>query len=310
MTSEDYKSTSIRNVIATTIYLQQLWRRHTRKKLIFTGIINFLLLSGPLYAEQPIFDAHLHYNLEDVQQYPVDKVLSILSKAKVAKAVVTSRPPQQVLLLHQRAPSIIVPILGVYRTPEDKQKWMHDSTLPNRVEQQLAKGPWRGVGELHIFAKDRDSLVFTRVVELAAAHALPLLMHSDPAVIDAIFKHSPNVKVVWAHAGAYPFPPLLRDYLDRYPNLYIDLSVRDQRIAPMGKLSAEWELLLMEYSERFLVGVDTYRMQRWGNYHKVVKWTRKWLRQLPSEVSAAIGHKNGQRIFKLNEFDSTGAPLN
>ena len=84
-------------------------------------------------------------------------------------------------------------------------------------------------------------------------------MHCDPAVIDSLFAHSPNAQVIWDHAGTYPYPQLLRDYLDRYPRLYVDLSVRDERIAPNGELDPDWENLLWEYPDRFLIGVDTSR---------------------------------------------------
>jgi len=265
-----------------------------------------LLITASLFATQgvlagqPLFDAHLHYNIEDAEHYPPDRIIAILGDSKIAKAVVTSRPPRQALVLHESAPSVILPILGVYRTQFEKQLWMYDRSLPGRVESLLEEGPWRGIGELHIFAKDRRNPVFLRIVELAAAHSLPLLMHCDPAVIDAIFEHAPEAKVVWAHAGAYPYPPLLRDYLDRYPNLHVDLSVRDERIAPSGAIAEAWELLLFEFSERFLVGVDTYRTERWARYPDVVKQIQNWLEQLPVEVSTAIRYENGQRLFAEN----------
>ena len=142
-----------------------------------------------------------------------------------------------------------------------------------------------------------------RIVELAAARSLPLLMHCDPAVIDSIFEHAPEARVVWAHAGAYPYPSLLSDYLDRYPNLYVDLSVRDERVAPNGIIAEEWEWLLLEHPERFLVGVDTFRTERWGSYRELVRKIRDWLEQLPPEVSAAIAHSNGERLFAGNNTD-------
>jgi hypothetical protein len=256
-----------------------------------------LAASTAVSAGQPFFDAHLHYNREDAERYPPDKILALLRDSNVSKAVVTGRPPRQAMRLHERAPSLILPILGVYRTRAEKQTWMNDSSLPGRVEKRLAEASWRGIGELHIFAKDRHSPVFLRILELAAAHSLPLLMHCDPAVIDSIFEHAPEATVVWAHAGAYPYPPLLRDYLGRYPNLYIDLSVRDERIAPSGAIDPAWEWLLMEFPDRFLVGVDTYRTERWGSYPEVVERIRDWLEQLPEEASEAIRYRNGERIF-------------
>jgi predicted TIM-barrel fold metal-dependent hydrolase len=188
-------------------------------------------------------------------------------------------------------------MLGVYRTPADKATWMDDVGLPHRVEQALADGPWRAVGELHLFAEDRRSPVFLRIVELATSRGLPLQLHCDPAVIDTLFEQVPEATVIWAHAGAYPYPPLIRDYLQRYPGLHVDLSVRDQRIAPDGRLDPQWELLLLEYPGRFMVGVDTYSTERWHAFHEVVSRIRNWLDQLPVEVSGAIAYRNAARVF-------------
>ena len=267
------------------------------RRLIGLVLAICLVINKAPAAEQPLFDAHLHYNVEHAEAYPPERVVEILENSRVSSALVTGRPPEQALELHARAPSVIFPVLGVYWTPGDKQTWMDDSGLPKRVERLLAAGEWRGIGELHIFAEDRRSPVFMRIAELAAEHRIPLMMHCDPAVIDSIFDQVPGVRVIWAHAGAYPYPPLLRDYLRRYPNLYVDLSVRDDRVAPLGQLSAEWEWLLMEFSDRFLVGIDTYRTERWGIYAALSKRTRQWLQQLPAEVAADIGRRNGERLF-------------
>lgn len=191
-------------------------------------------------------------------------------------------------------------MLGVYRTPGDKAVWLDDAGLPERVEQALDEGPWRAVGELHLFAGDRRHPVFRRIVELATSRGLPLQLHCDPAVVDAVFEQTPEATVIWAHAGAYPYPPLLRDYLERYPGLYIDLSVRDQRVAPGGQLDPEWEWLLLEYAERFMIGVDTYRTDRWHAYAGVVREIRDWLAQLPDGDSAAIARHNAARLFGLD----------
>jgi hypothetical protein len=246
---------------------------------------------------QPLFDAHLHYNAEDAAHYAPETIIAQLQANRVLAATVTSRPPEQVLQLHAQAPSLILPMLGVYRTSADKATWTDDVGLTERVERALADGPWQAVGELHLFAEDRRSPVFLRIVELATSKGLPLQLHCDPAVIDTLFEQVPEAAVIWAHAGAYPYPPLLRDYLERYPGLYIDLSVRDQRVAPNGHLDPEWELLLLEYSERFMVGVDTYSTERWHAFAEVVSQIRNWLDQLPDEVSGAIAYRNAARLF-------------
>jgi hypothetical protein len=255
------------------------------------------LSAVPVQAAQPLFDAHLHYNAEDAARFAPETIIARLQANRVIHATVTSRPPEQVLQLHAQAPGLILPMLGVYRTPADKAAWVNDVGLPDRVAQMLAQGPWRGVGELHLFAEDRRSPVFLRIAEMVTSRGMPLQLHCDPAVIDALFEQVPEATVIWAHAGAYPYPPLLRDYLDRYPGLYIDLSVRDQRVAPGGQLDPRWEVLLLEYSERFMVGVDTYSAERWQAFAEVVGRIRNWLDQLPEDVSDAIAYRNAARIF-------------
>jgi hypothetical protein len=249
-------------------------------------------------AEQPLFDAHLHYNATDIKQYSPARIVSILKHNNVRRAVVTSYPPEQAMLLYAADPQLIVPILGVYQAAEDKLSWVNDNTLPARVEQMLGHGPWQGVGELHVFAEHRRSPVLLDIVDITTRHGMPLLMHCDPAVIDSIFEHSPGARVIWAHAGAYPYPQLLRDYLRRYPRLYVDLSVRDDRIAPGGKLDHQWENLLWEFPDRFLTGVDTFSSQRWEQYDLTAARIRNWLEQLPQDVSAKIAYRNAESLFK------------
>jgi hypothetical protein len=255
------------------------------------------LFAAAVQAGPPLFDAHLHYDAEDAARYPPEAIVATLRASDVRAALVTSRPPERVLTLYAVAPELILPMLGVYRTPADKESWAHDAGLPARVARALEEGPWRAVGELHLFADDRHSPVFMRIVELATSRGLPLQLHCDPAVIDAVFARHPQARLIWAHAGAYPYPPLLSDYLRRYPNLYIDLSVRDQRIAPGGELDAEWELLFLEFPERFMVGVDTYRTARWDGFAQAAADIRHWLAQLPDGVSEAMALRNAARVF-------------
>jgi hypothetical protein len=215
-----------------------------------------VLLSSSLNAE-PLFDAHLHYNAADAAQFSPQQIINKLELNGIRHAVVTGTPASHTAVLYRHAPGRIVPFLGVYRSHDDKINWPNDATLPARVESELKKGIWRGIGELHIFAKDRHSPVFRRIVEIATHHQLPLQIHGDPAVIDTVYDIMPSQPVIWAHAGTFPYPNLIADYLQRYPALYVDLSVRDERIAPNGQISDEWYELLVRFSNRFMIGVDT-----------------------------------------------------
>lgn len=246
---------------------------------------------------QPLFDTHLHYDTDDAALYSPSQIIAFLDASGIDQAVVTASPPHHALALYRHAPERIVPFLGVYRLPADKQEWVLDESLPARVAQALNQGPWLGVGELHLFAEQRRSPVFRKVVDIATARGLPLLIHSDPAVIDSLFDHQPHATVIWAHGGAYPCAELLSDYLRRYPRLYVDLSVRDERIAPDGRLDPVWETVLLDHGDRFLVGVDTYRPERWQDMGRVTGLMRGWLAQLPDSVAAQIARGNAERLL-------------
>ena len=167
------------------------------------------------------------------------------------------------------------------------------------MEKELEHGYWRGIGELHIFARDRHSKVFKKVIALASARQLPLLIHGDPAVIDKIYEIAPKQPVIWAHAGTFPYPDLVSDYLRRHPYLLIDVSMRDERIAPDGIIDDDWYELFVTYPNRFMIGVDTFSKARWHKFNSAVGTVRNWLRQLPDEVALQVAYVNAAELYKM-----------
>ena len=254
------------------------------------------LLPASLSAE-PLFDAHLHYNATDATQLSPQQIITRLERNGIEQAVVSGTPATHTASLYRQAPGRIVPLFSVYRSHDDKITWPNDATLPERVEAGLNKGSWRGIGELHIFASDRHSPVFRRIIEIAAQRQLPLQIHGDPAVIDTVYDVSPSQPVIWAHAGTFPYPDLLADYLQRYPALSIDLSVRDERVAPDGQISDDWYELFIRFPDRFMVGVDTFSLSRWHHFDAAVATIRKWLEQLPDDVAKRLAHDNAAAFF-------------
>ena len=266
------------------------------------NLCNFCLIALYSYPSvaQPLFDAHLHYNASHAAQFSPQQIIAILDRNAIQYALVTSTPAQHATNLYQHAPERILPLLSAYRNADDKQNWTQDKTLPSRLEIQLKQGHWRGIGELHLFAKDRHSPVFKRVIELAQQHKLPLLLHTDPTVIDSIYEQAPGHPVIWAHAGTFPYPDLIADYLQRYPALRIDLSVRNERIAPNGIISDDWYELFIRYPDRFMIGVDTYSLSRWQTFDEAVKKINDWLQQLPSDVAARLAYRNAVDLFGVS----------
>ena len=268
-----------------------------RRRIAALGLA--LLMAGPAAAQTPLFDAHLHYNDGHRAAIPPYEVLNILEENGIEHAVITSTPADNAQVLAQLAPERIVPFLGVYRTRADKERWMHQPDLPDRVIAALEAGDYRGIGELHIFGRDRNSPVLEQVVRIAAERELVLMIHGDLAVIDRIFDIAPSVRVLWAHLGADPDPTVLRAALARHPkHLFIDTSVRDGRFLDAdGSLRAEWRALFLAHPNRFVVGVDTYSLSRWQAFDEVAAQIRQWLDQLPDSVAARIGRDNARELL-------------
>ena len=258
-----------------------------------------LLMTRPCGAENlpPMIDAHAHYALADRQTLPPEAVFVRLDAAGVTRLVVTSQPPELAQTLYRQAPARILPLLGVYDAPLEKARWVHDTTLPDRVETALDLAPWAGIGELHLFAADAHQPVFAALVKLAAQRKLVLLLHGDPAIIEQAFDIAPGVRILWAHLGTDPNPDTLDDLLSRYPLLWIDTSVRDERIAPAGALLPEWRSLFEKHSTRFVVAVDTFSTHRWQHYAEVVTRIRSWVDTLPPDVQTRLLHENATRLF-------------
>ena len=246
----------------------------------------------------PMIDAHAHYSLPDAQVLSPDAVLAKLDAARVSRLVVTSSPPQLAQRLYRHAPQRVIPLLGVYGSDLDKSNWMHDPSLPARVEAWLDEGRWAGIGELHLFAGDARNPVFERLVRLADARRLVLMIHGDEEVVSRAFELAPQLRVLWAHLGTQPQPQRLARMLDRHPQqLWIDTSVRDERIAPGGRLLPEWHALFERYPDRFVAAVDTFSVNRWQQYEAVVRQIRAWTAALPEPLSNNLLHDNAARLF-------------
>ncbi len=250
--------------------------------------------------ERPLIDAHLHYTGVDAAELPPAAIIARFDANRIEAAVVSGQPQWPVEALARAAPARILPFLSVYRGPADKERWMYDPDLPARAEEALDRGIYRGIGELHLFATDRESPVLAALVELAEARDLVLQVHGDAEVIETIFARAPRVRVIWAHLGTDPRPQVVGEMLSRYPRLFVDTSVRDERFVDAeGCLWPQWRRFFIAHQDRVLVGVDTYWTPRWRGFDEVVLRLRRWLDQLPPEVADRLAYRNAAELFGI-----------
>jgi predicted TIM-barrel fold metal-dependent hydrolase len=220
---------------------------------------------------------------------------------------------------------------AVLDLPKEKQARLHpficgfnsaDQNAVDHVERMLALYPnfWQGIGEVFLRHDDLTALTygdapratsraFARLLDLAAARNLPVLVHSNigPAWLEkpdylgemesAIRTH-PNTRIIWAHAGisrriVIPnHTEILGRMLASYPNLTVDLSwvIFEQEIAPNGVLDRRWASLIEEYPGRFVIGSDTVGF--FDQYKPTLQRYYLLLDALKPETARKVAHDN------------------
>lgn len=267
-------------------------------------------LCTPVQANNQLtlIDAHSHYSKADTEAFTPQQIVQILDDNAVEKILITGTPNKGTDQLYNYAPERVIPFLSVYRSKADKANWMHREETVAEAKKALQSGIYKGIGELHIFAKDRKSPVLKGLVELARTHQLPMLIHADAEIIDEVFAINPNAKVLWAHLGTRPEIELLQAMLDKYPNrLFIDTSVRDKKFLgnlqtngpTPNSLRPEWREFLIKNQDRMLAAVDTFSVNRWKTYDLVINDIQTWLADLPPEVAQKIAYQNARTFFLI-----------
>ncbi|MEJ6000671.1 amidohydrolase family protein [Paucibacter soli] len=274
-----------------------------------------LALCGGLHAqayEGPLFDAHLHYNVEAQQPHPLADVLGRMQRSGVRAVLANSRPNAGTLSLATaldatRAAGVrVVPFVRLYRDRADYGGWFADESIYQMVLDELARGtpagPYRGLGEFHLYdSAHADGPVAIKLMRLAEQRGLLVLAHVDDVAIDKLMAHAPKARLIWAHAGIGGAPiERVRELLQRYPGLLAELSYRPGLTDASGHLSPAWQALLSQQPERFLIGSDTWINQRWQYYEGLMSEARLWLGDLPAPAARLIAWGNGARLFGLD----------
>jgi hypothetical protein len=263
-------------------------------------LLPILLILVYLYVleedvQPPLVDVMIHYNEEVWPYYPPRTVARITENLAVTHMVVTSVTNEGTQRLLRQAPLRVIPLLSVYRVPDDRNSWYQDPQAGVFLEQQLELAAWRGIGEIHLIGAQVDAPVARRVAEIAGERDLVLLVHADSEAIERLFALKPTLRIVWAHAGTVTTPVEVETMLARYPNLWAELSHRN--VAPGGGLDPGWRELFLRYPDRFMVGSGTYMNEHWYRYRYKLGSIRHWLGQLPEDVALRIAHENALRLF-------------
>lgn len=265
------------------------------------AIVVLALAAVSLHAQDtatPIFDAHVHYNLDVGRPVSVPEVFELWRRAGIRGVLLTSRPNDgtRELLAAMPAELRAVAFARPYVTMADVRTWFRNPAIYQMIEQELARGLYTGIGEFHIFGHDADSDGFARFVALAAKHKLWLHAHCDDYVIERIFQLYPGARVIWAHTGMSTPPARVDQLFAQYAQLHGELSFRDG-IEQAAGVSPDWRALFLKYPDRFVLGSDTWVPERWPAVPQIMDHYRSWLRELPPDVARRIAWGNGARLF-------------
>ena len=265
--------------------------------LVALGVLVLSAGSPAAAADAPLFDGHIHYSRPDRTVYTPEQVVAILDKAGIRRALVSSTPDDGTLKLYDRDPKRFVPILRPYRTRDDMSTWWKDPAIIPYLEQRLAKGVHKGIGEFHLHGKDIRTPVLKRITEIAVQRDLYLHAHSDDLAVIELFAIEPRSKIVWGHAGMSSSAAAVGELMDKQANLWADLSYRYGDVAPGGTLDPAWRALLIRHADRFMLGSDTWTTSRWEQVVGLAAEARAFLQQLPPDVAEKIASKNIERLF-------------
>jgi hypothetical protein len=272
----------------------------------------------------PLFDAHLHYNVEACGHrphtdcpYPLADVLARFLRNGVRAVLANSRPNEGSKVLAaaseatRRAGVTVVPFVRLYRDRADYEGWPTDASIVDMVNTELAAGtaagPYQGLGEFHLYQSPAaNGPTARRLMRLAEERDLVVLAHVDDVAIDLLMAHTPSqgqkLRLIWAHTGIGGTPAARVDaLLARYPGLLGELSYRPGLTCEGGQLCPEWRALMLKHPGRFVLGSDTWINGRWAQYDELMRGYRAWLGGLPAEVARRVAWGNAARMFGLPE---------
>ena len=170
---------------------------------------------------------------------------------------------------------------------------------------------------------------FQRIFQLSQETGLPFLIHheAEDALLpemESMLQQYPGAKVIWCHVGRnrnyatwsrWLGTKTVRDFLEKYPNLYFDLVQSPPNSSPFGyrqcimydingntvALNREWKKLFMDFPDRFVISSDV-NGGRWEQYDDVFNRLRAIvLQDLPREVAEKIAYKNACKLMNGEE---------
>jgi len=243
-------------------------------KMNGTGVLKTVLFGG---CGQPYFDKNMYVN------------------------GIRAEADSRVFKAYEKYPDRFYPMLSGF-----------DPQNPNSteyLEQQLATGVWKGLGEIYMVHQDMlnyktraDNPVMKEIYKLLAKYDVPIFFHHerrDEEDVQALFgemKANPEVKFVWVHFAHYRSIEELEKELRENPNMYVEIE------QSLG-FSSEQINLFEKFPDRFLLGTDMgcssdMLTTQKTTYSEAISLHGKLLKSLSPTTAENMKYKNLEELMK------------
>lgn len=266
----------------------------------------------------PFIDAHAHLNDETLQ-------LELMAAHGATRAVVFwggRSSNDSVAEAARRHPGRLIAFASI--SPERtayRPAWeQHDPALLQQLDQMLASGHYKGIGEIsavHFTAAGFAETDFSPlspmvkgILALARKHRVPVMLHVEStrmAELSTLLEEFADVPVIWAHGGYTPLF-IARRMLERHPNLTYELSARTWPLHPRSpdytilrdgqQVWPQWLQLIESMPRRFVVGTDAAGRSRDSDTMKFAS-VQNLLRQLSHAAQRLVGSGNMEALLGL-----------
>jgi predicted TIM-barrel fold metal-dependent hydrolase len=284
-----------------------------KRGLMMVGLVVVLAgcASGTAHEFVPFVDSHVHLNDERLQ-------IELMGRYGATQAVIfwgRDSDNGSIADAAHRRPDLFIAFASI--SPERatyRRAWdADDASLLQRLDEMLASGRFRGIGEISavhfpspgLGETDHDPTGPTMrgIMALARRHRVPVMVHVEVtrmrelAILLEMFR---DVPIIWAHGGYTPLF-IARRMLERHPNLYYELSARtwphhprspDYTILRDGReVWPGWLELIEAKPERFIIGTDANQRSRAGDIMKLES-VQAVLRQLSPATRDRVARTN------------------
>jgi Tat protein secretion system quality control protein TatD with DNase activity len=224
-----------------------------------------------------------------------------------------------------------------WNAPSDRAR-----SILQEIDQKLSEKKVVGIGEVLVrhwayagdtgkigqhaeIDKSFDNRFIRDIATVAIRHDVPVVIHMEgyPHLVKelgTVLHELPQFKLVWAHGCGRSNATIIRDLLKQHKNLICDLSNMTNtggygsgwpkaeafttRMEVNGKFLDDYRQLILDYPDRFFIGMDVAHQSRWtmpqGNtFERRVERTRALLSQLPIDVAQKLAFSNVIAIYRL-----------